>query len=76
MPHGRYYHHDDEGTAIIAHATDDLSSIVSSPEKKTKVLAMVADLYPKHTKEDPATVILGMTVEFEIGLYQTRSCCT
>ena len=60
-----YYHHDDDGTAIIAHATDDLSSIVSSSEKKTKVLDMVADLYPKHTKEDPATVILGMTVEFD-----------
>jgi len=26
---------------------------------------MVADLYPKHMKEDPATVILGMTVEFD-----------
>ena len=56
---------DELGTAIIAHATDDLPTIASTPAKKKQVLEMISTLYPNHTKEDPATIILGMTVSFD-----------
>jgi len=60
-----YFHTDELGTAIIAHATDDLPTIASTPAKKKQVLEMISTLYPNHTKEDPATIILGMTVSFD-----------
>lgn len=60
-----YYHTDELGTAIIAHTIDDLPTIASSPTKKKQVLDMIATLYPNHTKEDPATIILGMSVTFD-----------
>ena len=36
--------------------------VASSCEVKAKMVAMITDLYPRHTQEDPATIILGMRV--------------
>ena len=41
---------------------DDLLIVASSCEVKAKMVAMITDLYPRHTQEDPATIILGMRV--------------